>query len=558
MHSVFIDISLVLGLVIGVAFLARILRQPMIVAYLVTGILCGPVFLDLINSSLEFFDVFAEFGVILLLFLVGLSLNMKYLKKIGKVAVVTGLGQVVFTSSIGLLILMALGFSFWSSLFVAIAITFSSTIIITKLLSDKKDTRSVYGRYTIGLMLIQDVVAIGLMIFLPALAQGDSLLSALVLILAKSVLFFTGVYLITRYVLPLVLDKAAESGEFLLLFALAWCFAIAGAAHWAGLSLEVGAIIAGLSLAASNYQPEISSRIKPLRDFFIALFFILLGSQMQVESVAGVFWPSVWIALFILIGNPLILYFLYRVMKFTRKNSFLSGLTAAQVSEFGFVFLFVSRDLGFVGQKELSMFTIVALITIFISSYLITYNYSIFDKIKPWLDKLGKDKRVAEKEENSRYDVIVFGHHRLGWQICRALQEMEVSFAVVDFDPMIIHKLKKREIPYFFGDASEQEFLQEIPLEQARLVISTLPDAEEQISLVRELRKNNKKAIFIGNLSHTALLKDFYQAGADYVIIPHLIGGKWMAQMLKGQKWTRGAFAKMRSKQKKEVKPILN
>ncbi|MFO7807399.1 MAG: cation:proton antiporter [Candidatus Moraniibacteriota bacterium] len=556
MHSVFVDVSLVLSLVIGVALLMKALRQPMIIAYLLTGVICGPVFLNLINSSQDFFDVFADFGVILLLFLVGLSLNMSYLKKIGKVAVVTGIGQVVFTSLFGLLILLAFGFSFLSALFVAISITFSSTIIITKLLSDKGDEKSVYGRYTIGLMLVQDVVAIGLMIFLPALALGDSLINAVALILIKSILLFLGVYLITKFILPLVLDKAAESGEFLLLFSLAWCFAVAGASHWAGLSLEVGAIIAGLSLAASNYRTEISSRIKPLRDFFIALFFIILGSEMQIESVKGVLWPSVWISMFILIGNPLILYVLYRTMRFTRKNSFLAGLTAAQVSEFGFVFLFVSRDLGFVGKEELSMFTIVALITIFVSSYLITYNYQLFRKIKPWLDKIGKEKRVIQKDDKKCYDVIVFGYHRLGWQICRALQELEVSFAVVDFDPIAIHKLKKKRVPCFFGDAFEQDFLQEMPLNQAKLVISTLPNAEEQVALSKELRKSNKRAIFIGNLSHTAFLEDLYEAGADYVMVPHLIGGRWMAQVLKGQKWTRQAFKKLRNKQKKDLKPI--
>jgi voltage-gated potassium channel Kch len=402
-------------------------------------------------------------------------------------------------------------------------------------------------------MLVQDLVAVGLLIFLPALALGESLIISLGFILLKSALLFSGIGLITKFILPLILDKAAESGEFLLLFSLAWCFAVAGAAHWAGLSLEVGAILAGLSLAASDYRMEISGRIKPLRDFFIALFFIILGSEMQLENTKEVLWPSIAISAFILIGNPLILYTLYRLLNFTRKNSFLAGLTAAQVSEFGFVFLFTSMSLGFIGKQELSMFTVVALLTIFISSYLITYNYWLFKKFKPLLNKIGKEIKPREKTTKKHYDALVFGYHRLGWQICKALEELGVSFAVVDFDPIAIDKLKKKKTPYFFGDAFEQEFLEEIPLKKAKLVISTLPNAEEQVSLVKEIRKKSAKTIFIGNLSHTAFLKDLYKAGADYVMVPHLIGGRWMAQALKGQKWNRKAFGKFRLKQKREI-----
>src|SRR6056297_3115275 len=292
MDSIFINISFILVIAIGIAFLVRALRQPLIISYILTGIVCGPIFLNLINSEQDFFNIFAKFGVILLLFLVGLSLNINYLRRIGKTALVAGIGQVIFTSLVGFFIFLSLGFSTWSSIFLAISITFSSTIIITKLLSDKKEIRSVYGRYTIGLMLVQDIIAILIMIFLPALGLGESLLPSLGLLLLKSLIFLAGVYLLTRIILPVLLDKVAESGEFLLIFTLGWCFAIVGVAEWAGLSLEVGAIIAGLALAASEYRTEIVSRIKPLRDFFIALFFIILGSEMNLANIQATWLPS--------------------------------------------------------------------------------------------------------------------------------------------------------------------------------------------------------------------------------------------------------------------------
>lgn len=554
MHSVFTDISLILGIAIGMAFLIRLLKQPLIISYLLTGIVCGPLFFNLINSSQSYFDLFAELGVILLLFLVGLELNFNYLKKIGKVAAVTGVGQVIFTSIVGYFIFLALGFSAWSSIFLAISITFSSTIIIIKLLSDKKDTRSVYGRYTIGLMLVQDIIAISIMILLPAFQLSSSLVLSIGLIILKSAILLLFVYFITKVILPMMLNKAAESGEFLLIFTITWCFTVAGLANWVGLSLEIGAIIAGLSLAASDYQTEISSRIRPLRDFFIVLFFIILGSEMTTGGAQAVFWPSLFVSLFILIGNPFILYVLYRLMKFTRRNSFLSGLTAAQVSEFGFVFLFISQDMGFVGQEELSVFTIVALITIFISSYLITHNDWIFRKLEPLFNLFGKDKRVDFKDSIETFDVLVCGYHRLGWKICEGLKKMNIPFAVIDFNPEAIKKLKQRNIPHFFGDATEAEFLCDLQLDKVKLVISTFADADDQLNLLKQLRKVNKKALFIGNLSHTKFLDELYDLGADYVIIPHLIGGQWISQVLEKEKWCKDTFRKLRSQQKENLK----
>ena len=553
MESIFVNISLILGIAIAIAFVVRAFKQPLIISYILTGIICGPLFLNLINSKQEFFDLFAEFGVILLLFLVGVSLNVGFLRKIGKIAVVTGLGQAVFTSGIGFLIFFVLGFNIFSAVFLAISITFSSTIVITKLLSDKKETRSVYGRYTIGLMLVQDVIAILLMVFLPALQSGGSLWVALGFLLIKSAVFLAGVYLVAEILLPVILDKVAESGEFLLIFALAWCFTIAGAGEWAGLSLEVGAIIAGLSLAASKYQTEIVSRVKPLRDFFIALFFIILGSEMSFGNIQEFLLPSVVISLFVLLGNPLILYSLYRTLSFSRRNSFLAGLTAAQVSEFGFVFLFVSKDMGLVGNKELSIFTIVALITIFVSSYWITYNLEIFKKLEPILKKLGPDKKRQPEEFSESYEVVVFGYHRLGWKVCETLTELGVNFAVVDCDPRNVQKLKKRGIPYYFGDASEVDFLSELSFRKTKMVISTLPRAEDQFNLAKEVKKINSKTIFIANLSHTGPLREIYEAGADYVIIPHLMAGQWLSSILKEEKWTKTTLRKLRNKQKKEL-----
>ena len=552
------DISIILGIVIGIAFIVQLLRQPMIISYIITGIVCGPLFLNLINSNWEFFNTFAEFGVILLLFLVGLNLNISFLKKIGKVAVITGAGQVIFTSIIGFAILVWLGFAFEPATFLAISITFSSTIIIMKLLSDKRELRSLYGRYTMGLMLVQDIIAIGIMIVLPTLASSDSFLTTFSWILIKVIIFLLAVYLLARLILPHLLKRAVRSGEFLLIFTLAWCFAIAGLGEWAGISLEVGAIIAGISLGSSIYQTEISSRIKPLRDFFIALFFIILGSEMIMADFGSSLVVSTVLSVFVLVGNPFILYLLYRRMKFTRLNSFLAGLTAAQVSEFGFVLLFVAQKMGYVDNQIISIFTMVALTTIFISSYLIMYNHQIFKKLEIIFNLFEKDKCKSLREHKEKYDILVFGYHRLGWKICEGFKRMNTSFAVIDFDPIAIEKMKKRKIPVFFGDATDVEFLCDIPLEYAKMIISTFPIADDQITLIKHIRMVNKKAVVIGNLAHKNLLEEMYSAGADYVMMPHLIGGEWLINRLKSNKWNKATFKKFKKDQDKSLNLSLN
>ena len=551
--SIFLNTSIILGITIVISFVVQLLRQPLIISHIITGILVGPVFLNILNKDKEYFHILAEFGVILLLFLVGLSLNFHFLKKIGKVATITGVGQVAFTSLFGFLILTGLGFDKEFSIYLAIAMTFSSTIIIMKLLGEKRETETVYGRYTIGLMLVQDIIAIIILILLPISSNGGNIFVSIMMLLAKSFLFLFFVYIISRAVLKL-LGKAAKSGEFLMIFTIGWCFAVAGLAEWFGLSLEVGAIVAGISLGSSVYQAEISSRIRPIRDFFIVLFFIILGSEMSVYNIGEVIVPGIILSLFVLIGNPFILFILYRMMKFTRRISFKAGLTAAQVSEFGFVFLFIVEQQGYVNDNLLTIFTFIALTTIFISSYLIMYNGQIWKAVEPIFRFFGKDRYSVLEKKKDKFDVLIFGYHRLGWKMCEAMTESKIPFAVIDFDPLAIKKLKERNIPHYFGDATDVEFLSELPFEKAKTIISTLPSTTSQLTMIKYIRSKHSEPIIIANLSYSRFLQEMYKAGVDYVMMPHLITGVWMADILKSKKYGRRVMKKMAREQGEQLK----
>ncbi len=546
-------IGILLGLAVVFCLVAKFLRQPLMIAYILTGLFAGPLALDLFAHDKELFDIFAHLGIILLLFVIGLSLNFTYLKRIGKIALAAGLGQVIFTATLGVGILLALNFSLESSLYLAIAITFSSTIIITKLLSEKRHTESLYGRHTIGLMLVQDIVAVVILMFLATSQTGDSFAAGVAAFFIKGALLIASTMLLARFLLPTLLDRIARSNEFLFIFSLAWCFGITALAHAIGFSLEIGAVAAGLSLGSSPYQPQIIGRIKPLRDFFLVLFFIILGSQMNASNIEAALLPGIILSLFILIGNPVILYLIFRAMKFTRRNSFLAGLTAAQVSEFGFVLMSMGHGMDRVGEHELAVFTIVAIGTIFSSSYLITYSERIFDAIEPLLS-FGRKERYCQPEDRKReYRVWVVGYHRIGWKICASLKKQGASFAVIDFDPTAVSRLSADGIPAFYGDVNDAEFLSEVGIANAKIVISTIPDVEGQLTMMRAIRECNSSAFIIANAPEAKYLHALYAAGADYVMTPHLLGGGWIATLLENGHMTKRNLRKLRNEQEAEI-----
>ena len=547
--NIFLQLSALLAITVSLAFLIRLLRQPLIIAYIIAGMVCGPLFFNFLGGGEEVYKIFSEFGIVLLLFVIGLNLNFTSLRGVGKISLISGIGQLIFTGVIGTLLLVFLKISVLSAIYLAVATTFSSTVIIMKLLTDKKDTETIYGKYTIGLMLVQDVIAILIMVFLGLIKYEESWADSLFFLVAKGVVIVAIIFIISRYLLPKFLDRISHSSELLFIFTVTWCFGVASLLYLAGFSLEIGAIAAGLSLGSSPYQKEIASRIKPLRDFFLVLFFIVLGSEMSLNNLREIWLPGLSLSLFILVGNPIILYFIFRLLKFTRRNSFLSGLTAAQVSEFGFVLLFSGEAMGHLRGSELSIFTMVAIITIFISSYLILYNESIYRWLLQIFNKFGKDKNRQTSKPIPVYDAWVIGYHRIGRKVCEALGEMDAKFAVIDFDPEAVRALRHQTIPAYFGDVADVEFLEDLPLPGAKLIIMTIPTTDDQLTLIKQVRKHRTGTLIIANTYQYEDADLLYKAGADYVMMPHLLGGNWIADVLKRRDWNRDSLNDLKKEQ---------
>ena len=554
-QNIFLEMSAILGITVTIACFMRLLRQPLIVAYIVAGVIAGPFFLGIVNGQEHSFQVFAKFGIVLLLFIIGLSLNISHVKAMGTSVLIGGLAQLAISFVAGFGILTALGFSLLPSLFLGVAMSFASTIIVSKLLNDKQDTDTVYGRYTIGILLLQDIVAIGIMVLLNTITRdGGSWAETLLVTVSKGVLLIGLVALMAKYVLPFIMNRVARSSELLFIFTVTWCFGVASIVAWAGFSIEIGAIIAGISLGTSPYQPEIASRIRPLRDFFIVLFFIVLGSEMQLGGIQAALGPALLISLFVLIIDPIILYSVMRLMKYTRRNAFLSATTAAQVSEFGFILVFTAQELHLLQADALTIFTLVALTTIVISTYLITYNDAVYERLRPIFDLFGKDTYAQKERVREHYDAWVFGYHRIGWRVCEALHGAHISFAVVDFNPDVVKRLRAKGIPAYFGDAADVEFLEGLPLDSAKLMVSTIPEHDDQETLIAHARGVNPRLIILGNTYHVQDLEDLYTAGANYIMMPHLLGGAWMADILENKKWTKQTFVSLRKDQTTELK----
>ena len=558
-NNLFLQISIMLAVTVSLAFIIRSLKQPLLVAYMISGIICGPALLNLLHGNASVYHAFSNLGVVLLLFIVGLELNFSYLKKIGRSSLIIGLFQFILNFVLIFIFISSLfNLSLSSSIFLSLAACFSSTIVTLKLLNDKRDEESVYGRYTIGVMLIQDLISViilfGLSIFYPSEAVSFTLLS-LYKIIGIVLLLVVGY----NFLLPKILDKIASSGEFLFIFTVTWCFGLASLMLWSGLSLELGAVIAGITLGASRYQPEIISRVKPLRDFFIILFFIILGSMADFSDPKAILLPALLLSLFIILIKPLVLYIIFRARRFTRRNCFLSALTAVPLSEFGFIILLAAVSTKAISGAELSIFTVAIIITIFVSSYLINYNAQIYNFLLPLFLKFGHDKNIQKENSKESFDAMVFGYHRTGWKVGNALKDVGFSFAAIDFNPENVVRLTDHDISSFFGDMSDMEFLKSLPLDKTKIIISTVHSPEDQLVLLNYLKSRKKKPTIICTLYNKKYLEKMYEAGADYVMLPHLLSGTWISSLIiNGVLSRKKTFKELRKIQVHELKGSLD
>jgi Kef-type K+ transport system membrane component KefB len=484
-YSTFGEIAILLALAATAGFIGLQLRQPLIVAFIGVGLLAGPSGLDLVHSEAQI-EVLAELGIAVLLFLVGVKLDVGLVRSLGVVAVTTGLGQVFFTSFFGFFIGLALGYGPVESLYIAVALTFSSTIIIVKLLSDKREIDALHGQVALGFLIVQDLVVVLAMVTLSAVgigaagAQvGDSGAWAVLRVLAGAVGLLAAVMLFVRYVATPLTERLAKAPELLITFAIGAAALLAAAADAIGLGKEMGGLLAGVALASTPYRDIIAARLSGLRDFLLLFFFIDLGSTLDLSLIGGDLLAATIFSAFVLIGNPLIVLTIMGAMGYRKRTGFLAGLTVAQISEFSLIFIAMGVTLGHVGGPALGLVTLVGLITIAVSTYMITWSHHLYAVFEPWLGVF--ERRNPVREASGRASaaadcgVVVFGYGRFGAALAVRLKRAGEHVLVVDFNPDRVRHARADGFAALYGDGGDGEFLAELPLSGALWAILTMP-----------------------------------------------------------------------------------
>lgn len=558
MELIFIQLAVILFTAFLVSYVAKLFKQPLVVGYILAGIIISP-FIIKFGASKEIIDVFSKLGIAFLLFIVGLHLNPRSIKRIGTLSLIIGLVQMALIFVIGYFIAyLFLGFSITSAIYIGIGLMFSSTIIVTKLLSDKNELDFLHGRVSVGILIIQDLVAVAILMIISSMKGDISFVDFAIKSLLGGSLLIVALFLFGFFVLPKATRFIARSQELLFLFAICWCFLIAALFNFIGFSIEIGALIAGVVLSVSPYSTEISSKVRPLRDFFLIIFFIILGLNIQISSIGSIIFNAFILSLTVLIFKPLILMTMMALFNHTKRNNFLVGTTLAQISEFSLIILTLGLAMGHIGETVLSTLTLTGVITITFSTYLVMYSRQIYDKLRGVVSIFERKHSYDKKEIREKYDVILFGYNRIGYNILKSLKKIKKNYLIVDFNPDTIADLTKLKMPALYGDISDAEFLQDLPLDKLKLVVSTVPDLETNEVLIENVRLFNPKAIIIVSANQVRDALDLYKKGANYVLTPHFLGGEYLSKMILHSKMNSKDYEKEKEKHFKMLKEILS
>lgn len=557
--SLFTELSLVIAISAALAALMRALKQPLILGYILAGLLVGPAALNLIHST-ETFQAFSSIGIALLLFIIGLGMSAGELKRLGKVVIITALATLLSVGLAGFAVAEIFHFTRTEAIIIGLSLFFSSTIIIIKILSDKKEQNRLHGQIAIGIILVDDIVATFALLFLAASKNGSLSALDIGVLVGKGVLLLGFLALASSKILPKISRYMASSQEMLFLFAIAWGFGIATLSQKIGFSIEVGALFAGVSLASSPYAQEIGARLKPLRDFFIVLFFLTLGESMKFDNLTSAILPALILSAIVIIGKPMVVTTCMRLMSYAKRVSFKAGVNLSQISEFSIILVVLAASTGAVRPEISAIITLVAIITIATSAYMMQYDdelFAYFDRFVR-IKFINQEIKHPEKRRGTRYQYLLFGYHHGGHSFITTFQKLGKKFLAIDYDPNVIDILEHQHIPHMYGDATDRELLEEVGVDGVKLIVSTFTDYEATSLMIKNIMSLNSKAIIICHAANHKEALQLYELGASYVMILHQIGSEKISSFILGSGLQKSAFEKYRNKHLKSLHRIGN
>lgn len=532
MDNIFIQLAIILTVSSALGFIIYKLKLPLLIAYLLSGLLLALLSTFDVSKSLVL-SFLPDIGIAFVLFLVGMELDLREIKNFGKQILTAGILQVIITATLGTFIAQSFGFGFREAILLGVGLSFSSTIVVVKLLLDRKDLTSLYGKLSVGVLLLEDLLAV---VILLGLSSSAPFLNPTIF-LVKVLVLFSIAFLVSKYILSVIFKAVSDSGELLFLTALAWCFGFVTLSILMGFSVMIGAFLAGVALASSPYHFQIQGKIKPMRDFFTALFFVYLGTKVSFSLPSFSLLPLVFIfSAYAVLIKPIIFLLLFGIFGFRKHTMFQTAMNLSQVSEFSLIILLVGFKMGLASQSALTVIALSSVLSFIVSSLMISESGKLYKFVSFAVAFFERRKHpILQKEEEEKLldHVVVIGSHRVGGEIVRFLKREKQSLVVLDFNPHQVEVLLAQEIPVIYGDMSDPEVLDLLNLSEAKMIISTSPDLEGNKTLLEDLklRHIDKPVIVRGETVKDA--QSLYKQGADFVIIPEVMAGDMLLEILK-------------------------
>lgn len=544
-HSLVNDIAICIIVAWILAVVAQWLKQPLILAYLVAGFAVGPQGIRLVQSPASIKTI-SEIGLVLLLFMIGLEIDLKKMLSTGRVILIVAVSQIIGGCLLALGFFWGLGFDLGGgkldALYLAVATALSSTVIIVKILYDKRELDTLAGRVTLGILVIQDVFAILFLALQPSLQQPA--IGTLLLALGKAVWLVAAAFMTSRYVLPPIFHGVARLPELVQVGALAWCFLIAGLASWLDLSREMGALVAGVAISTFPYTLDVTAKVTSLRDFFVTLFFVALGMKVPAPTWTLAGWIAVVVS-FVIVSRVLTVFWLLHWMRLGHRVSFLPALNLSQISEFSLVILTLGLEQGHITSETFDLSAYAFAVLAVVSSYAVTHSEALLRRVSSRLKKMGiTDYLECLHEEepakaNSRLFLLGFSWtaSSLLEEIARRDPELLNSLAVIDFNPVVNKELRRRGVRVIYGDISQRDTLIHAGIEKAEIILITLPNmvlkGTTNLRLVQQLRELNPTAQIVAHAEQLKEVPRLYEAGANYVNVPRIIEAQDLFAALK-------------------------
>ncbi len=529
-NSTFLQLGIIFIIAAVGAYLLRIFRQPQILAYVLVGILLTPIFHIITNTSI--IDSISVVGIAFLLFIVGLEIDFKAVKNVALVSSLGGIIQIALLFVVGYLTALLLGYLGLEAAYIGLMIAFSSTMVVMKILSDRRELQTLHGRLAVGLLITNDILAIFAISILASINDFSFVLLGISLL--KFVSMFLIAYLASTYLFPSIFRFAAKNQELLLISSLAVCFLFSIAFYQIGFSIAIGAFIAGVTLGNLDYSVEIAGKVKSLKDFFALLFFVSLGMGISLAVIRDLWLPIVVLLVIVIVLKPWITMTICALFKYTKKPAFLTANSLAQVGEFSLIIAVQGVALGHISQDLFSIIVVVMLASITSTTYFMQYEETLYKLLLRPLSVF--DSFAGERSEylptEMKPAIVLCGYNRIGYSIVQGLQDFKKKLLIVDYNPEIISQIVKDGYHCIYGDVTDEEVIQRMNLKGMTMLVSTVPALSDNLFLIHKIRAANKKAQVIVTASEVDEALKLYKEGADYVILPHFLGGEHVSGLI--------------------------